>query len=148
MQETDSILGLGRSSGGGHSNPLHYSCLENSMDRGSWWATVYGVIKELDTTYWLNKYILTDLLSYIYTEMHTHTVLFLQIFYQTICTVLQFAFLHKIYCRYLYIINHIDARFFLLAVYYLTLYIVHIYLTIIILLGFSLFPVFTVPGLQ
>ena len=35
---------------GGHGNPLQYSCLEDSMDRGSWWATVYGVAKELDMT--------------------------------------------------------------------------------------------------
>ena len=33
----------GRSPGEGNSNPLRYSCLENSMDRGTWWATVYGV---------------------------------------------------------------------------------------------------------
>ena len=44
------IPGLGRSSGEGNGNPLHYSCLENLMDRGAWWATVYGVAKELDTT--------------------------------------------------------------------------------------------------
>ena len=37
--------GLGRSSGGGHSNPLQYSCLENPMDRGAWWATVHRVAK-------------------------------------------------------------------------------------------------------
>ena len=36
---------LGRSSGKGHGNPLQYSCLENTMDRGAWWATVHGVIK-------------------------------------------------------------------------------------------------------
>ena len=36
------IPGSGRSTGGGHGNPLQYSCLENSMDRGAWWATVYG----------------------------------------------------------------------------------------------------------
>ena len=30
---------------GGHGNPLQYSCLENSMDRGAWWATVHGVAK-------------------------------------------------------------------------------------------------------
>ena len=35
----------GRSSGGGHGNPLQYSCLENPMDRGAWWATVHGVRK-------------------------------------------------------------------------------------------------------
>ena len=34
-----------RSLGGGHGNPLQYSCLENSMDRGAWWATVHGVAK-------------------------------------------------------------------------------------------------------
>ena len=39
------IAGLGRSPGGGHGNPLQYSCLENSMDRGAWWATVHGVAK-------------------------------------------------------------------------------------------------------
>ena len=39
------ILGLGRSPGGGNGNPLQYSCLENSMDRGAWQATVYGVAK-------------------------------------------------------------------------------------------------------
>ena len=34
--------GLGRSPGGGHGNPLQYSCLENPMDRGAWWAAVMG----------------------------------------------------------------------------------------------------------
>ena len=33
----------GRSAGGGHGNPLQYSCLEDSMDRAAWWATVHGV---------------------------------------------------------------------------------------------------------
>ena len=35
--------GLERSPGGGHGNPLQYSCLENLMDRGAWWATVHRV---------------------------------------------------------------------------------------------------------
>ena len=35
--------GLGKSLGGGHGNPLQYPCLENSMDRGAWWATVQGI---------------------------------------------------------------------------------------------------------
>ena len=39
------IPGSGRSPGGGNSNPLQYSCLENPMDRGAWWATVRGVAK-------------------------------------------------------------------------------------------------------
>ena len=36
---------LGRSPEGGNGNPLQYSCLENSMDRGAWWATVHGVTR-------------------------------------------------------------------------------------------------------
>ena len=40
-----SIPGSGRSPGGGHGNPLQYSCLENSVDRGAWWATVHGFAK-------------------------------------------------------------------------------------------------------
>ena len=44
MQETRvRSLGLGRSPGGGHGNPLQYSCLENPTDRGAWWTTVHGV---------------------------------------------------------------------------------------------------------
>ena len=45
-----SIPGLGRSPGKRNGNPRQYSCLENPMDRGMWWATVYGVTKQLDTT--------------------------------------------------------------------------------------------------
>ena len=37
------IPGLGRFPGEGNSNPFHYSCLENAMDRGAWWATVHRV---------------------------------------------------------------------------------------------------------
>ena len=40
-----SIPGSGRSPGEGNGNPLQYSCLENPMDRGVWWATVHGVAK-------------------------------------------------------------------------------------------------------
>ena len=39
------ISGLGRSSEGGQGNPLQYSCLENPLDRGAWWATVHSVAK-------------------------------------------------------------------------------------------------------
>ena len=55
-EEPGSIPGSGRSSGEGNSNPLQYCCLENSMDREAWWATVHGVAKSQT---WLN--------------MHTHT---------------------------------------------------------------------------
>ena len=39
------IPGSGGSPGGGHGNLFWYSCLENPMDRGDWWATVHGVAK-------------------------------------------------------------------------------------------------------
>jgi len=39
------IPGSGRSLGEGNGNPFQYSCLENSMDGGAWWATVHGVAK-------------------------------------------------------------------------------------------------------
>ena len=55
VRDTGSIPGLGRSPGGGHSNPLQYSCLENPMDRGNWQNTVHRVaqswtqLKQLST---------------------------------------------------------------------------------------------------
>ena len=42
VRDTGLIPGMGRSPGGGSDNPLQCSCLENSMDRGAWWATVHG----------------------------------------------------------------------------------------------------------
>ena len=43
--DASSIPGLGRSPGGENGNPLQYSCLENPMDRGAWWAIVHEVTK-------------------------------------------------------------------------------------------------------
>ena len=43
VEDLGSISGSRRSPGEGNGNPLQYSCLENSMDRGAWWATVHGV---------------------------------------------------------------------------------------------------------
>ena len=45
MGDLGLIPGSGRSPGEGNGNPLQYSCLENPMDRGAWWATVHGVAK-------------------------------------------------------------------------------------------------------
>jgi len=45
LRDAGSISGLGRSLGGRHGNPLQYSCLENPMDRGAWWALVHRVTK-------------------------------------------------------------------------------------------------------
>ena len=42
VRDTGSSPELGRSLGGGHGNPLQYSCLENPRDRGAWWAAVLG----------------------------------------------------------------------------------------------------------
>ena len=54
--------GLGRSPGEGKGNPLQYSCLENPMHRGAWWATVHGVAKNL-----------TQLSTHTHTHTYTHT---------------------------------------------------------------------------
>ena len=45
VEDLSSIPGSGRYPGEGNGNPLQYSCLENSMDGGAWWATVHGVAK-------------------------------------------------------------------------------------------------------
>ena len=52
------ISGLGRSPGGGNGNSLQYSCLENPMDRGAWWATVHWAAKsltQLNTSTYINE---------------------------------------------------------------------------------------------
>ena len=68
-QEGDPSLipGSGRSPGGGHSNPLQYSCLKNPMDRGACRAKVHGGHKESDTTEWLSTS------QHIHTHTHTCT---------------------------------------------------------------------------
>ena len=43
IRDSGSLPEWGRLPGGGHGNPFQYSCLENPMDRGAWWATVHGV---------------------------------------------------------------------------------------------------------
>ena len=45
MRDVGSIPGSGRFPGEGSGNPLQCSCLENPMDRGTWWAIVHGVMK-------------------------------------------------------------------------------------------------------
>ena len=44
-RDRGSVPRWGKSPGEGNGNPLQYSCLENPMDRGAWWATVHGVTK-------------------------------------------------------------------------------------------------------
>ena len=52
---SDLTHGWGRSPGVGNGNPLQYTCLENPMDRGAWWAAVHGLV-QLDTTLQLNTH--------------------------------------------------------------------------------------------
>ena len=76
------IPGLGRFPGGGHGNPLQYSCLVNPMDRGAWWATVHRVakswtqLKRVSThaeTFMQTKYLVdTSLLHLKYFEVSEH----------------------------------------------------------------------------
>ena len=55
------IPGSGRSPGGGNGNPLQYSCLENPMERGAWWAIVHGVTRSWTQ---LNTH------THVHTSMH------------------------------------------------------------------------------
>ena len=50
IRDMGSVPGLGRSPGGGHGNPLQYSCLENPMNRRAWWAISPKGLKESDMT--------------------------------------------------------------------------------------------------
>ena len=61
LRDVGLIPRSGRSPGEGHGNSVQYSCLENPMDRGAWWATVYGVAKSQTRLKWLS------------THKHTHT---------------------------------------------------------------------------
>ena len=53
LRDTGSVPGSGTYPGEGNGNPLQYSCLENPMDRGAWWATVHGVTKSWTWLKWL-----------------------------------------------------------------------------------------------
>ena len=55
VRDAGSIPGSRRYPGGAHANPIQYSCLENSMDRGAWLATVHNIAKS--QTHWSEYYI-------------------------------------------------------------------------------------------
>ena len=78
-----SIPGWGRSPGEGNGNPLQYSCLENPMDEGAWWATVHGVAKSWTrlsdftfTLLYVYIHIYSLLHIYIYIYIYTHTYIY------------------------------------------------------------------------
>ena len=56
IRDENSIPGSGRSPGEGHSSPLQYSCLENPMNRGAWWATVHRVTQSWTELKWLTTH--------------------------------------------------------------------------------------------
>ena len=56
VRDSGLMTGSGRSPGGVHGNPLHYSCLENPMDRAAWWATVHRVTKSQTRLRRLNRH--------------------------------------------------------------------------------------------
>ena len=65
-RDSGSVPGLGRSTGGRHLNPIQYSCLENSMDRGAWWSTVHRVAKIQTWRKWLSTH------TYLGLELGSH----------------------------------------------------------------------------
>ena len=77
-------LGLGRYAGGGHSHPLQFSCLENPMDRGAWWATIHRVAKGQTPLRWLSLHACTyrQTLFYCASLYSTSQILLFSFFYK------------------------------------------------------------------
>ena len=63
IRDVSLFLGSGRSPEGGHDKPLQYSCLENSIDRGAWWATGHGVAQSQTWLKWLKTHAYAQLLQ-------------------------------------------------------------------------------------
>ena len=61
IRNTGLIPGSGKAPGGGHGNPLQYSCLENPMDREAWWATVQMITKNWTQLKWWHAHTHTSL---------------------------------------------------------------------------------------
>ena len=57
IRDVNSIPDPGRSTGGGNGNPLQYSCLENPVDRGAWWATVHSIANSWTQLKRLSKHV-------------------------------------------------------------------------------------------
>ena len=76
ITDMDSIAESGRSAGGGHGNTLQYSCLEDPMDRGAWWATVHRITKSRTRL----KRLSTHALPLFYEKSKKRDCQFVQIF--------------------------------------------------------------------
>ena len=66
IKDMDSIHGIKRSPIGGNGKPLQYSCLENPMDRGAWWAMVHGITKSQTWLKQLSRHIIIYYYYYYY----------------------------------------------------------------------------------
>ena len=84
IKDLGSIPGPGRCPGGGHGNPLQYSCLESPMDRGDWWAKIQRVAKSQT---WLNQLsthafssLYQNLLSQLWNQIDRDLILLMSVF--------------------------------------------------------------------
>ena len=71
VRDVGLIHGSGGFPGGGHGNPLLYSCLENLMDRGAWWATVHSMAESDMTEATQHAHMILLLLSFSYSTSFT-----------------------------------------------------------------------------
>ena len=72
LRDVGSVPGLARSPGGRNGNPLQYSCWENPMDKGAWWATVHGVAKSWTRLKLLSMHALLSICYWILWEFLNH----------------------------------------------------------------------------
>ena len=100
IRDAGSIPGLGRSPGGGHGNPLRYSCLENHMDRGAWQAAVHRAAKNGT---WLKQ---------LTTQAHTCFITYLSI-HSSFCALINpspfsmnFKICVKLLCPFFQMLQH------------------------------------------
>ena len=110
--DVDSIPGSGRSPGGGHGNPLQYSCLQNPTARGAWWATVHGVTKSQQWLKWLRC--TSTYTSCNITLMHTLFFLLLKIMFRQLICWTNTSLFQERYVSFRYFIGHSIPRSYLL----------------------------------